>query len=37
MVVKEEVRVVVGAEGYNNNPGWLHTQESDVNYPPLKR
>ncbi|MGG2016752.1 class I SAM-dependent methyltransferase [Bacillus sp. S10(2024)] len=35
MVAKEGVKVVVGAEGYNNNPGWLHTQESDLNL--LKR
>lgn len=31
MAVKEELKVVVGAEGYNNNPGWLHTQEGELN------
>ena len=27
----EETKVVVGAEGYNNNPGWLHTNEEELN------
>ena len=27
----EEAKVVVGAEGYNNNPGWLHTNEEELN------
>ncbi|MDA1874942.1 SAM-dependent methyltransferase [Bacillus cereus group sp. BY112LC] len=26
-----ETKVVVGAEGYNNNPGWLHTNEEEFN------
>ncbi|WP_242214773.1 SAM-dependent methyltransferase [Bacillus cereus group sp. BfR-BA-01383] len=26
-----ERKVVVGAEGYNNNPGWLHTNEKELN------
>ncbi|WP_144466040.1 SAM-dependent methyltransferase [Bacillus sp. FDAARGOS_235] len=26
-----ETKVVVGAEGYNNNPGWLHTNEEELN------
>ena len=30
-----ETKVVVGAEGYNNNPGWLHTNEEELNL--LKR
>lgn len=30
-----ETKVVVGAEGYNNNPGWLHTNEDELNL--LKR
>lgn len=30
-----ERKVVVGAEGYNNNPGWLHTNEKELNL--LKR
>ena len=32
---KMETKVVVGAEGYNNNPGWLHTNEDELNL--LKR
>ncbi|MDM5192031.1 SAM-dependent methyltransferase [Bacillus hominis] len=27
----QETKVVVGAEGYNNNPGWLHTNEEELN------
>lgn len=27
----EEIKVVVGAEDYNNNPGWLHTNEEELN------
>jgi predicted SAM-dependent methyltransferase len=27
----EETKVVVGAKGYNNNPGWLHTNEEELN------
>ena len=27
----EETKVVVGAEGYNNNSGWLHTNEEELN------
>ncbi len=26
-----ETKVVVGAEEYNNNPGWLHTNEEELN------
>ncbi|HDR7792841.1 TPA: SAM-dependent methyltransferase [Bacillus luti] len=26
-----ERKVVVGAEGYNNNPSWLHTNEEELN------
>ncbi|WP_208559088.1 class I SAM-dependent methyltransferase [Marinilactibacillus kalidii] len=28
---KEKLRVVIGSGGYNNNPGWLHTQENEIN------
>ena len=32
MVFKqEEIKVVIGAGEYNNNPGWLHTQEEELN------
>ncbi|GAB2546370.1 class I SAM-dependent methyltransferase [Gracilibacillus alcaliphilus] len=27
----EPIRVVVGAGGYNNNPGWTHTNEDEIN------
>jgi predicted SAM-dependent methyltransferase len=27
----QELRVVVGAGGSNNNPGWIHTQEEELN------
>jgi predicted SAM-dependent methyltransferase len=27
----EEIRVVIGAGEYNNNPEWMQTQESDLN------
>jgi predicted SAM-dependent methyltransferase len=26
----EAIKIVVGAGGYNNNPGWIHTQEEDL-------
>ena len=28
---KEELRIVIGAGEYNNNPGWIHTQEEELN------
>ncbi|MCM3693799.1 class I SAM-dependent methyltransferase [Neobacillus niacini] len=28
---KEEIKVVIGAGEYNNNPGWVHTQEEELN------
>ncbi|MFS0779387.1 SAM-dependent methyltransferase [Neobacillus sp. 3P2-tot-E-2] len=28
---KEEIKVVIGAGEYNNNPGWIHTQEDELN------
>ncbi|PLT28117.1 class I SAM-dependent methyltransferase [Peribacillus deserti] len=28
---QEEIKVVIGAGEYNNNPGWLHTQEDELN------
>ncbi|MFJ7935373.1 class I SAM-dependent methyltransferase [Sporosarcina sp. NPDC096371] len=32
MVFKEEaIKVVIGAGEYHNNPGWLHTQEEELN------
>ena len=26
----KELKVVIGAGGYNNNPGWLHTEEPEL-------
>ncbi len=26
-----EIRVVIGAGEFNNNPGWIHTQENELN------
>jgi predicted SAM-dependent methyltransferase len=26
-----EIKLVIGAGNYNNNPGWLHTQEEELN------
>ncbi len=26
-----EIKLVIGAGEYNNNPGWLHTQEEELN------
>lgn len=31
MVKEQEYKVVIGAGEYNNNPGWLHTQEEELN------
>lgn len=28
---EKEIKLVVGAGEYNNNPGWLHTQEEELN------
>jgi predicted SAM-dependent methyltransferase len=28
---EKEFKVVIGAGEYNNNPGWLHTQEEELN------
>ncbi|MGG4169440.1 SAM-dependent methyltransferase [Rossellomorea vietnamensis] len=28
---QKEIKVVIGAGEYHNNPGWLHTQEEDLN------
>jgi predicted SAM-dependent methyltransferase len=28
---EKEIKVVIGAGEYNNNPGWLHTQEVELN------
>ncbi|WP_425442028.1 class I SAM-dependent methyltransferase [Sediminibacillus massiliensis] len=27
----KEIRIVIGAGEYNNNPGWIHTQEEEIN------
>ena len=27
---QEEVKLVIGAGIYNNNPGWIHTQEEEL-------
>ncbi|PGC27065.1 SAM-dependent methyltransferase [Bacillus pseudomycoides] len=35
MVVKDELKIVVGAGEFNNNPGWLYTNEEELNL--LKR
>ncbi|MDP5274770.1 class I SAM-dependent methyltransferase [Chengkuizengella axinellae] len=29
-VAQDELKVVIGAGEYNNNPGWIHTQESEL-------
>jgi predicted SAM-dependent methyltransferase/protein-tyrosine-phosphatase len=29
--MKDNIRVVIGAGEYNNNPGWIHTQENELN------
>lgn len=28
---KTEIKLVIGAGVYNNNPGWIHTQEEELN------
>jgi predicted SAM-dependent methyltransferase len=31
LVTKQnEIRIVIGAGVYNNNPGWIHTQENEI-------
>jgi predicted SAM-dependent methyltransferase len=30
-VKQEDIKVVIGAGEFNNNPGWLHTQEEELN------
>ncbi|KAA0549823.1 SAM-dependent methyltransferase [Bacillus sp. BGMRC 2118] len=30
-IISNHIRIVVGAGEYNNNPGWLHTQEDELN------
>ncbi|MFD1851422.1 class I SAM-dependent methyltransferase [Oceanobacillus bengalensis] len=33
MAIKQaEIKLVIGAGEYNNNPGWLHTQEEELNF-----
>jgi predicted SAM-dependent methyltransferase len=29
--IKKDIKVVIGAGEYNNNPGWTHTQEEELN------
>ncbi|MBM7583529.1 putative SAM-dependent methyltransferase [Bacillus pakistanensis] len=31
MVIQEEIKIVIGAGEYLNNPGWIHTQEDELN------
>jgi predicted SAM-dependent methyltransferase len=31
VVIEKEIKVVIGAGEYNNNPGWLQTQEEELN------
>ncbi|WP_163099266.1 class I SAM-dependent methyltransferase [Peribacillus alkalitolerans] len=31
LITDEEIKIVIGAGEYNNNPGWLHTQENEIN------
>lgn len=32
MLIKQnEIKVVVGAGAFNNNPGWIQTQEDELN------
>ncbi|MDQ0207636.1 class I SAM-dependent methyltransferase [Alkalicoccobacillus murimartini] len=28
--MQEDIKVVIGAGGYNNNPGWIHTEETEL-------
>lgn len=30
-MIKPEIKIVIGAGPYNNNPGWIHTQEDELN------
>lgn len=30
MTVQTEIKLVIGAGPYNNNPGWIHTQEDEL-------
>lgn len=29
--LQDEIKVVIGAGEYVNNPGWIHTQEEELN------
>jgi predicted SAM-dependent methyltransferase len=31
VIKREEIKIVIGAGEYNNNPGWMHTQEEELN------
>lgn len=31
MTTSQPIKIVIGAGVYNNNPGWLHTQEEELN------
>lgn len=28
---EETIKIVIGAGEYRNNPGWIHTQEDELN------
>lgn len=30
-IKQKDIKLVIGAGEYNNNPGWLHTQEEELN------
>ncbi len=30
-IKQDEIKVVVGAGAFNNNPGWIQTQEDELN------
>jgi predicted SAM-dependent methyltransferase len=30
-LIENNIKLVIGAGEYNNNPGWIHTQEEEVN------
>lgn len=30
-IKQDEIKVVVGAGEFNNNPGWIQTQEDELN------
>ncbi len=30
-MLQTDIKIVIGAGEYNNNPGWIHTQEKELN------